>query len=63
MCSADECDGQVVATSRWHLPLKRQKFAGWEGRFTPADSHRQASGGKPPFPTCELLLIESEVCH
>ena len=48
--------------------LKRQKFAGWEWRFTPLKtrSHsylnyqvivewlRFLSGGKPPFPTCEF---------
>jgi len=38
-------------------------FASWEGRFTPAGltksyirvSFSQASGGKPPFPTCTIL--------
>ncbi len=34
--------------------LNFQYFAGQEGWFTPADSHPQASGGKPPFLTCEL---------
>ena len=49
-----------------------RKFAGWEGRFTPAqDSQainyelivqdewlRVLSGGKPPFPTCKFLSLE-----
>ena len=49
-----------------------RKFAGWEGRFTPAqvsqpindelivmdESLRTLSGGKPPFPTCEFLSLE-----
>ncbi|MFN2514230.1 MAG: hypothetical protein ABR568_22810, partial [Pyrinomonadaceae bacterium] len=47
-------------------PLKEHKFAGREGRFTPACVIRSqlrlsvtnASGGKPPFPTCEFVHIE-----
>ncbi len=49
-----------------------RKFAGWEGRFTPAQDPqpindelivmdewlRILSGGKPPFPTCEFLSLE-----
>ena len=34
------------------------KFAGQEGWFTPADFHSQASGGKPPFLTCEISQPE-----
>jgi len=30
-------------------------LAGQEGWFTPADFHLKASGGKPPFPTCEFV--------
>jgi hypothetical protein len=58
------------------LQFKVQKFAGWEGRFTPAqgsesfmlriylfivDRMRTLSGGKPPFPTCEFPNVDSHL--
>lgn len=38
--------------------LRVEYLAGQEGRFTPADSHRQASGGKPPFLTSKFKQPE-----
>ena len=65
-------DGRSCEEFSSQRPSRMRKFAGWEGRFTPArDSQplnnelvaqdewlRILSGGKPPFPTCKLPTVD-----
>jgi hypothetical protein len=51
-------DGEIGELGRnWNEISQIGHVAGQEGWFTSADYHRQASGGKPPFLTCEFTRL------